>query len=155
MANFNFKKICAFLALLYLTYRTHKNFLRQCVKISYMCRNPGQQCYQNEQTKLWAIQLSIPVRGRILFFSLKRPDILCVPPELLFKGQREVFPCRYISQDVIFTTNCYLLPRLRMCGTVPFLPFCALTTGTGKTLQHLLNMDLRATDVCVNIFHAF
>jgi len=41
-----------------------------------------------------------------------------------------------------------------MCGTVPFLSFCAFKTGTGKTL-HLLNVDLRATDVCVNIFHAF
>jgi hypothetical protein len=42
-----------------------------------------------------------------------------------------------------------------MNGSSSFLPLYAFIPGTGITLPYFINMGFRATDFCVNIFHAF
>ena len=65
-------------------------------------------------------------------FSPKFQDQLCCPPSLLFSGDKTVGAWSW------------LLPKLRMCGAIPWFLVCALMACTRTNLVLYLHKSLRA-----------
>lgn len=67
------------------------------------------------------------------FSSLECTDWLCGPSNLLFMGTR-VLSQWFSSWGMKLTTNCQLVPTLRMSRDIPVFPLYAFMALTGKTL---------------------
>jgi hypothetical protein len=71
--------------------------------------------------------------GQEVFSSPERPDRLCGPPSLLFKGYRGCVPGKN-GLGVKLTTHLYLVPRLRIGGAIHLLP--SMPTLTALITYH-------------------
>jgi len=69
-----------------------------------------------------------------LISSLKRTDLLWVPPCLLFSGYRRSF-WGYVGRVAMLTTQVHLVPRWRMSGPINLLPLCVFMICTGANFS--------------------
>jgi hypothetical protein len=74
-----------------------------------------------------------PGNWKRLLSSPKCPDRLWGPPNLLVNGYRGSFPGK-IDREVQLTTYLYLVPRLRISGSIPLPHLYVFMAQTGKLL---------------------
>jgi hypothetical protein len=67
------------------------------------------------------VGVKVPVRAKF-FSSLRRPDLFCGPPSLLFDAYRGLFPRGLSDRCMKLTTHLQLVPRSRIRGSIHPLP---------------------------------
>jgi hypothetical protein len=71
----------------------------------------------------------IPGRGKWLFSTLQRPNLLWGPYSLISNGHRVLFPPGLSGRDVKLTTHLQLGPRWRIRGFIRSLPLMSSWAG--------------------------